>query len=91
MFPDGLVERLAGGYSLCQSGTRHQAHAVQRLPRCTRFAPRATRHAYVGLMSQLPNNAIGIEVVGFRGGAGAALSDAGTGAAVGVVVTAGVG
>ena len=32
-----------------------------------------------------------IEAVGFRGGAGAGLSDAGTGAAVGVVVAEGVG
>ena len=58
VFPEGFVERLAGGYPLCQSGMRDQAHAVQRLPHCTRFAPRVSRHAHVGLVSQLPNNAI---------------------------------
>ena len=59
MLSEGPVERLAGGYPLCQSGMRHQAHAVERLPHRTRFALRATRHTHVGLVSQFSNNAVG--------------------------------
>ena len=58
MLVKGLVERFSGGYSLRQSGVRHKTHAARRLPHRTRLAPRATRHADVALMSQLPNNAI---------------------------------
>ena len=91
MLAEGLVERLAGGYPLRQSGVGHQTHAGQRLPHRSRLAPRATRHTYVSLVSQLPNNRSRIGAVGFRGGAGGALSDAGTGAAAGAVVAAGAG
>ena len=58
MLAEGLVERLAGGYPLRQSGVRHQTHPVRRLSYRSRLAPRATRHTYVALVSQLPNNAI---------------------------------
>ena len=58
MLAQGLVKRLAGGYPLRQSGVRHQTHAARRLPRPSRLASRATRHTYVALVSQLPNNAI---------------------------------
>ena len=58
MLVKGLVESFSGGYSLRQSGVRHKTHAARRCPHRSRLAPRATRHADVALMSQLPNNAI---------------------------------
>ena len=36
----------------------HQTHAARRLPHRSRLAPRATRHTYLAVVSQFPNNAI---------------------------------
>ena len=58
MLAEGLVERLAGGYLLRQSGVKHQTYAARTLPHRSRLASRATRHTHVALVSQLPNKLI---------------------------------
>ena len=59
MVSECLVKRLAGGQFLRQYGVGHQTHAVVRVPHRARFASLATRHTYVRLVPQFPNNAIG--------------------------------
>ena len=44
MLAEGLIERLAGGNPLRQSGMGHQAHVAGRLPHRSGFASGATKH-----------------------------------------------
>ena len=48
---EGLIERLAGGNPLRQSGMGHQAHVAGRLPHRSGFASDATKHVDIRLVS----------------------------------------